>query len=640
MSGYIQHATNQHPMKSSSNCNRFKHRFNVWIYVILRKTRTYKGSSQKFVRLNWATFLAQLNLNQDFPFLLVAVFVGLVTGYVAVIFHEAIKLISTFLFDGTAQISRSSFKYIFHQLLLPFIPAIGGLIVGLYNLFIVKSRPEHGLASVIKAVAQKEGKIPEKNWIHKTITSVISIGTGGGGGREAPIAQVGASIGSTVAQLLKFSPGRTRTLLGCGAAAGLSAVFNAPIGGVMFAVEVLLGDFSVKTFSPIVVAAVVSTVLSRSILGNFPTFQVHEYSLVSDTELVFYFVLGILAGLSAVLFIRTFYFIEENLKKAEKRFGIPVWAMPAVGGLLCGLISMWVPELYGFSYEVINKAIMGKEPWENMVAVYFLKPVVAAFTVGSGGAGGMFAPSMKMGAMLGGMFGNVVHELFPKLTATSGAYALVGMGALTAGIMRAPLTVILILFEVTGQYEIVLPIMFAAVTASLVARLAYPYTMETYVLEKEGIKVGYGIALTIAGNISVSDIMRKEFIRFTDTAKAETIIETFHKTLESIFFITTTDGVLVGIIGLEEMNVLLKERIFTGITAEDIVKKDFTALYDTSRLDEALKIFEITDYTYLPVVSSTTGKLIGVLKQDDTFSYYRKQMSLLTTDEVDVSKKS
>jgi len=264
--------------------------------------------------------------------------------------------------------------------------------------------------------------------------------------------------------------------------------------------------------------------------------------------------------------------------------------------------------------------------------------VVAAFTVGSGGAGGMFAPSMKMGAMLGGMFGKVVHELFPKLTATSGAYALVGMGALTAGIMRAPLTVILILFEVTGQYEIVLPIMFAAVTSSLVARLAYPYTMETYVLEKEGIKVGYGIALTIAGSISVTDIMRKNFIRFTDTTAAETIIERFHKTLDSVFFITTADGVLVGIIGLEEMNILLKERLFAGISAEDIVKKNITVLYDTSKLDEALKIFEITDYTYLPVVSSSDGKLIGVLKQEETFSYYRKQMSLLTTDEIESSK--
>lgn len=625
-------------MKHPWNFNRFKHRLDVWMYLVFRKTRAYKGNSQEFVRLNWATFLAQLNFNQDFPFLLVAVFVGLVTGYVAVIFHETIKIISSFLFQGTTALYQTSFNNVTRLVLLPLIPAVGGLFVGLYNYLIVKTRPEHGLASVIKSVAQKEGKIPTKNWIHKTIVSVISIGTGGGGGREAPIAQVGASIGSTVAQLLNFSPARTRTLLGCGAAAGLSAVFNAPIGGVMFAVEVILGDFSVKTFSPIVIAAVIGTVISRSILGNNPTFQVHEYSLVSDTELVFYFSLGILAGLSAVLFIRTFYFIEELLKKTEKKYGIPCWAMPAVGGLLCGLVSMWVPELYGFSYDVINNALVGQESWKTMVSVYFLKPVVAAFTVGSGGAGGMFAPSMKMGAMLGGMFGKVVHGLFPTMTATSGAYALVGMGALTAGIMRAPLTVILILFEITGQYEIVLPIMFAAVTASLVARLAYPYTMETYVLEKEGIKVGFGIMLTIAGNISVTDIMRKKFVRFTDKTNAETIIDAFHKTLESNFFITSASGALVGIIGLEEMNALLKERIFTGIRAEDIVKKNVTVLYDTSKLDEALKIFEITDYTYLPVISSSDGKLIGVLKQDETFSYYRKQMSFLTNDEIELPK--
>ena len=620
-------------MKPFWDNTRIKRRLDAWAHLILRKSRSYKGTSQQLVRLTWASFLAQLNLNQDLPFLLVAVFVGLVTGYVAVLFHEAIRIISSILFEGTTAVGLPSLNNYPRILLLPLIPAAGGLFVGLYNSSVAKTKPEHGLASVIKSVAQKEGKIPRKSWIHKTITSVVSIGTGGGGGREAPIAQVGASIGSTVAQLLKFSPGRTRTLLGCGAAAGLSAVFNAPIGGVMFAVEVILGDFSVKTFSPIVVAAVVSTVLSRSYLGNFPTFQVHEYSLVSNTELVLYFVLGVLAGLSAVLFIRTFYFIEELLKKFEIRFRVPAWAMPAIGGLLCGLVSMWVPELYGFSYDVINRALTGSETWDNMIAVYFLKPVVAAFTVGSGGSGGMFAPSMKMGAMLGGMYGKVVNNLFPGLTAASGAYALVGMGALTAGIMRAPLTVILILFEITGQYEIVLPIMFAAVTSALVARLAYPYTMETYILEKEGVRVGFGIALTIAGNISVLDVMTKNFMSFTNFTRAETIIEAFHNTLESNFFITTADGVFVGMIGLEEMSILMKERAGFGMIAEDLVRKNVTTLYDTSKLDEALKIFEITDYTYLPVVSSESGQLLGVVKQDDTFAYYRKQMNMIATDE-------
>lgn len=612
--------------------NRFRRRIAVLTYLILRKSRYFKGTSQQFVRMTWASFLAQLNLNQDLPFLLVAVFVGLVTGYVAVIFHEAIKIISSYLFYGTTALGLPTFNNYLRIFLLPLIPALGGLVVGLYNAFVVKARPEHGLPSVIKAVAQKNGKIPKKNWIHKTFTSVVSIGTGGGGGQEAPIAQVGASIGSTVAQMLKFSPGRTRTLLGCGAAAGLSAVFNAPIGGVMFAVEVILGDFSVRTFSPIVVAAVVGTVLSRSYLGNYPTFQVPAYSLISDTELVFYFILGVLAGLTAVLFIKTFYAIEERIQKIEMRFRIPAWSMPAIGGLLCGLISMWVPELYGFSYEVINKALTGQESWENMIAVYLLKPVVAALTVGSGGSGGMFAPTMKMGAMLGGMFGKVVHELFPNMTAASGAYALVGMGAVTAGIMRAPLTVILILFEITGQYEIVLPIMFAAVTSALVARLAYPYTMETYVLEKENVRVGFGIALTIAGNISVLEVMQRKFVKFFDVTRVETIIDAFHNTRDSHFFITTPDGVFIGIIGLDEMSLVLKEGSFPGMIADDLVKKNVTVLYDTSKLDEALKIFEISGYSTLPVVEHHTGKLLGILKQDEAFSYYRKQMNLIGED--------
>lgn len=581
-------------------------------------------------RLSLDDLLVQLNLNQDFPFLIVAVFVGVTTGYVAVMFHDAILLLSSAIF-GTGPWSDSP---LYRYLLIPIFPAIGGLLVGLYNAHVVRTRPGHGLASVIKAVAQNNGVIAKRHWFHRTLTSVVSIGTGGGGGREAPILQVGAAIGSSVAQALKFSPDRTRTLLGCGAAAGLAAVFNAPIGGVMFAIEVILGDFSVKTFSPIVVAAVVGTVVSRSFLGDTPTFEVSPYSLVSNMELLFYFILGVLAGLSAVLFIRTYYVIEEWFGRVEKRFSIPVWLLPALGGLATGLVCMWLPGLYGYSYEVVDSALRGEETWTGMISVYLLKPVVAGLSVGSGGSGGMFAPAMKMGAMLGGMFGKAVNLIFPGMTAASGAYALVGMGALTAGIMRAPLTVILILFEVTGQYEIVLPIMFAAVTSALVARLAYRHSMETYVLEKEGVRVGYGIALSIAENISVLDVMRTDFIKFTDVTRVEKVLEVFHNTPESNFLVTSQENQFVGMIRLDEMSILMRDGIMPGLIADDVVKKDVPLLYDSSTLDEALKFFEIADYTnVLPVISKGSGKLLGIVRQEEAFSYYRKQMNLYGSDQ-------
>jgi CIC family chloride channel protein len=610
----------------------------AFFYTVYRRTRYFKGTTRQLFRLSLDYLLVQLNLNQDIPFLFVAVAVGLMTGYVAVLFHDSILTISTLCFTGLRSLANIHSLNEYWIVVLPFIPAAGGLMVGLYNAFAARARPGHGLASVIKAVAQNEGVIPRRLWFDKTITSVISIGTGGGGGREAPIVQVGAAIGSAVAQLLRFSADRTRTLLGCGAAAGLAAVFNAPIGGVMFAIEVLLGDFSVKTFSPIVVAAVIGTVLSRSHLGDSPTFQVPEYRLVSNSELAFYFVLGILAGLSAVLFIRIYYVIEEWFEKIEKRWNIPAWAMPAIGGLMSGLICMWLPGLYGFTYDAINRAVLGSESWRSMIGIYLLKPVVAALTVGSGGSGGMFAPAMKMGAMLGGMFGSLVHQVFPAITATSGAYALVGMGALTAGIMRAPLTVILILFEVTGQYEIVLPIMFSAVTSALIARLAYRYTMETYVLEKEGVRVGYGIALSVAEHIGIIEVMKKDFVTFSKTESAATMIDRFYTTPDSSFLVAHEDGGFVGIIRLDEMRVLLKEGLLAGLKAEDVVKKDVPVLYDTSKLDEALKLFEITDYDMLPVLDAVNDRVIGVVRQDEAFAYYRKQLNLYGSDQHDAGK--
>ncbi len=626
-------------MKSSPHkTGRLKRKALAFILSIIRRSRYFKGNSQQFFRLSLDYLLVQLNLNQDIPFLFVAACVGLLTGYVAVVFHDAIVTISSLSFTGLRSFGKSTFIDNYWKVLLPFIPAFGGLLVGLYNAFVMKARPGHGLASVIKAVAQNDGIIDRKLWVHKSITSVLSIGTGGGGGREAPIVQVGSAIGSTVAQMLRFSPNKTRTLLGCGAAAGLAAVFNAPIGGVMFAVEVLLGDFSVKTFSPIVIAAVIGTVLSRSFLGNSPTFQVPEYALVSNTELLFYCILGILAGLSAVMFIKIYYALEEWFGRIEQRWKIPVWAMPAIGGLMSGVICIWFPGLYGFTYEAINNAVHGNETWTNMIGIYLFKPVVAGLSIGSGGSGGMFAPAMKMGAMLGGMFGKLVHMIFPTITATSGAYALVGMGALTAGIMRAPLTVILILFEVTGQYEIVLPIMFAAVTSSLVARLAYRHSMESYVLDKEGVRVGFGIALSVAEHIRIANVIKTDYVKFIDSESAENMIDVFFNTPESSFLVTDDQGVFSAIISLDEMRALLREDFLTGIIAEDITKKDVPVLYETSKLDEALKLFEISDYDMLPVLDTESGKLLGVVRQEEAFAYYRKQLNLYGSDQYESQK--
>jgi len=318
--------------------------------------------------------------------------------------------------------------------------------------------------------------------------------------------------------------------------------------------------------------------------------------LVSNTELLFYCVLGILAGLSAVMFIKTYYAIEEWFGRIEKRWKIPVWAMPAIGGLMSGVICILFPGLYGFTYEAINNAVHGNESWRNMIGIYLFKPVVAGLSIGSGGSGGMFAPAMKMGAMLGGMFGKIVHLLFPSITATSGAYALVGMGALTAGVMRAPLTVILILFEVTGQYEIVLPIMFASVTSSLIARLAYRHSMESYVLEKEGVRLGFGIALSVAENISIFDVMKTDYVKFNNSESATSMIDVFFNTPESTFLVVDNKGIFSGIISLNEMRMLLREDYLVGLIAEDITKKNVPVLYDTSKLDEALKLLEISDY--------------------------------------------
>ncbi|NTW49762.1 MAG: chloride channel protein, partial [Chlorobiales bacterium] len=339
----------------------------LMFYKAYRKMRQSGLFAPGVITFTLQKLLIRLNLNQDLSFLFVAIGIGWATGMIAVIFHDAIGRVNLLFFGGLEKgvewLGYSDYGNIF----IPILPAVGGLIVGLYDTYVVKVKPGHGLASVIKAVVQNDGKLPKWLWLHRTFTSVISIGSGGAGGREAPIAQVGAVFGSMVGQVLRFSPDRIRTLLGCGTAAGLAAVFNAPIGGVMFAIEVILGDFSVRTFSPIVVAAVIGTVVSRSYLGNSPTFHVPDYTLISNVELVFYFLLGVLAGLTAVGFIKIFYWIEGRFEKIRDKEVMPIWMIPAIGGLLTGIIGIFFPGVFGYSYETIDNAVVGNENWFNMI---------------------------------------------------------------------------------------------------------------------------------------------------------------------------------------------------------------------------------------------------------------------------------
>lgn len=350
------------------------------------------------------------------------------------------------------------------------LPAAGGALVGPLVYFLAREAKGHGVPEVMAAIAEQRGRIRVRVVFVKALASAFCIGSGGSAGREGPIVQIGAALGSALGQVMKLPVGLLRTVLAAGAAGGIAATFNAPIAGVVFSLEVLLREFSARAFSVVVLASVTATVISRALLGDFPAFFVPAYELRSAWEFLFYALLGVLAAVVARAFIWSIYRCEDVFDA----WRIPEYVKPIVGGLFIGLMGLALPQVFGVGYETVSEVLKGDLPLGLLATLVVAKLVATSLTLGSGGSGGIFSPSLFMGAMLGGTVGRVFHDLFPDVTAPSGAYALVGMAAVFGGAAHAPITSIIIIFEMTGNYALILPLMVANITSYAVASRLNP----------------------------------------------------------------------------------------------------------------------------------------------------------------------
>ncbi|WP_047863130.1 chloride channel protein [Archangium gephyra] len=368
--------------------------------------------------------------------------------------------------------------------LVPLLPMVGGLLVG----HVLRNRPEthgHGVPEVVKAV-EREGWLSGRDGVLKLVASAITIGTGGSAGREGPIVFGGAAFGSAVGRTLGFTRRELAILLASGAGAGIAASFNAPIAGAIFAMEIILREFQLRVFSPIILASVTATMVGRGVMGNAAMIQRVSYRMVSGWEIVFYAVLGLVTGLLAYVFIRLMHGVEDFFHGKKRgrlsaflgRQPLPLRA--ALGGLLVGCLALVHPVVWGTGHESINEAALRALPLVMLASGFALKLVATALTLGSGGSGGTFFPMTVMGALAGGAFGEVLHAAMPGITAPSGAYAMVGMGGAVAALTRGPLTGLMMVYELSGNYAIILPLM---VTCTLASALCH-----TLVERKAGVE--------------------------------------------------------------------------------------------------------------------------------------------------------
>jgi len=556
--------------------------------------------------------------------IIVAIIIGVLAGFAAIGIRFLIKEISNFSFQGAGNILENIMSTSWYWILI--IPAIGGLIVGPIIYFLAPEAKGHGVPEVMQAILLKGGNIRPRVAFIKAIASSISIGTGGSVGREGPIIQIGSSLGSMIGQFLRVPSKRMKTLVGCGAAAGIAAAFNAPIAGALFAVEIILMDFAIAQFSPIVISSVIATVVSHTFEGKFAAFVVPRYQLVAPQEIGFYFLLGALAGIVSFLFIKLLYWCEDLF---DNKLKLPEYINPAIGGLIIGAIALLFPQIMGVGYDTINNALYGNMVWYIALALIFIKIIATSITLGSGGSGGIFAPSLFMGAMLGFFFGYGVHSLFPDITATPGAYALVAMGGLVAGTTRAPITAIIIVFELTNDYNIILPLMITCIISVILSTKLTRESIYTLKLLMRNIGIKEGMDVNVMESIYVKDVLRTEIETIEESENFNQVVNKVLTGKSSEFPVVDKKYNVKGIISIYDVkeHFFEKEELKDLLIAADIANTNFETIPLESNCQVALDKMSRNDLEGLPVITSDNGnRLVGYIWRKDIQDAYQKEI--------------
>ena len=554
----------------------------------------------------------------------VALIIGILAGFGAIFIRAMIKFITDMSFPGTQDLLTNIIETPWPRIVI--VPAIGGLVVGPIIYFFAKEAKGHGVPEVMQSIILKTGIIRPRVAFVKAVTSAITIGTGGSVGREGPIVQIGSSVGSSVGQFFNVSGMRMKTFVGCGAAAGIAAAFNAPIAGALFAVEIILQDFAFLQFSPIVISSVMATVVSHHFEGNFAAFQVPLYQLRSPYELIFYFFLAVISAVVAFIFIKVLYFTEDFF---EERVSVPEYLQPVIGGLMIGGIALLFPEIMGIGYESINNALHGKTIWYIAIMLVFVKIIATSLTLGSGGSGGIFAPSLFLGAMTGVFFGGFVNWLFPDITSGPGAYALVAMGGLVAATTHAPITAIIIVFELTNDYHIILPLMITCIISTIISTKLSRESIYTLKLVRRNILLKDGAEINVMKSLRVRDIYVSGVETINEDSTFDEVVNSVITGYGPYYPVLSSRDKIIGIISLDDIKEHLydKEMLQHLLIARDMVNENLETVSFEDNCQTAIDKMSRSNLQGLPVVDAgKKNRLVGMIWRKDIVDAYNKEI--------------
>ncbi len=544
-----------------------------------------------------------------------AILVGISTGIMAVVFIRLIDFFTYFFFEQLQPMFGG--LGIFSIVL---IPALGGLLGGPLITFVAREAKGHGVPEVMQAIALQGGRMRPIVAVVKAVASSICIGSGGSAGREGPIVQIGAVLGSVLGQAFRLSDERIRTLVACGTAAGIAAVFNAPIAGSLFALEVILGEFTTSYFGSVVVCAVAASVVSRHFLGVSPAFAVPSYTMVSVWEVLPYALLGLCAGVVGWGFVTALYGAEDIFDN----WRIPEYLKPAAGGLLLGLLALYLPQTLGTGFSNIEQAIQGEGAVLFLGIMVLAKMLGTSFTLGSGNSGGVFAPGLFMGAMFGGAFGHILHPWFPTVTAGAGAYALVGMAAVFAAAAHAPITGILIVFEMSGDYRLILPLMLATVLSSLVSEKLRRDSIYTLKLSRRGVHLERGRDIDVMRGVLVGEAMSTDVDTVTTDMTLAELRNAFVVSHHHGFPVLDSDGKLFGVVTIQDLGRAEKRPDADSLHVRDIATTNILTATPDEPIWLALRRLGTRDVGRLPVVDRfDRRRLLGAVRRYDIISAYQ-----------------
>ncbi len=570
----------------------------------------------------------QLGINKRFLLLLASAAVGILVSFVAILLSRCMEWLA-----HATYLNPSLNDYHF------LMPAIGGLFVGLYVYFAKSDhRQKGGVEDIIKFIRLKRDTVSIRDIVTRFITSSITLGTGGSAGKEAPVVHLGGGIGATLGRLLRFPDSFVKTLAGAGVAAGIASAFQAPIAGSFFALEILLASFTLDTFSMVIIAGVTSTAVAQK-LGHATT-HVHIVAnvLQNPINLLFFSLIGVLGGVVTLFFIRSLHFWESVFSSLS----IPVWIKPATGGLLLGLLCYAFPGAYGEGYNVMNlllsgnfsnfvyyvPVVAGAGIGAGLVIMLFIKILATSLTLGSGNAGGTIVPALFIGTNLGAVVAYLAQTLFPEINISGSTWVLVGMSAVLAPMTQAPIFAIMLFFELTHSYEVLLPVLIVTSLSILICRHYLNGSLYSVTLEREGIRLYRGMEQSVMETMQVKEIAHQKINIIDRNVTLTTILNGFFHSHFMAGLVVDDNNRFMGVITLEGVKKYIKNQPLCDLllASEMATEKDMWVLPEDN-LMHSLEMMDKTDQVFLPVLENRdTKKPIGYITRKDIVKLYNRQV--------------